>query len=88
MFNNTVKHAGAKNIKISLNYVENKLILIYEDDGKGIKKTDLKNVEQKGMGLLNITNRIKSINGKYKFFTDLKSGFKFQVSKETEIIKR
>lgn len=88
LFNNTVKHAGAKNIKISLNYVENKLILIYEDDGKGIKKTDLKNVEQKGMGLLNITNRIKSINGKYKFFTDLKSGFKFQVSKETEIIKR
>ncbi|MCK5171379.1 MAG: hypothetical protein KAQ75_15985, partial [Bacteroidales bacterium] len=88
LFNNTVKHAEAKNIKISLNYIENTLILIYEDDGKGIRKADLKNVEQKGMGLLNITNRIKSINGNYKLFTDHKTGFKFQVLKETEIIKR
>lgn len=87
LFNNTIKHAKAKKIKVLLTYSGNKLYLLYEDDGKGIKQEELNNLAQKGMGLLNITNRIKSINGSYKFYTKNRKGFKIEVLKATEIIK-
>ena len=85
LFNNTIKHADAKNIKILLTYSDKKLFLKYEDDGKGMKQKDLSNIDKNGMGLLNITNRIKSINGSYKFYTN-KKGFKLEVIKQTETI--
>ncbi|MBU8893652.1 MAG: PAS domain S-box protein [Bacteroidales bacterium] len=87
LVNNTIKHAKAKSITISLNYKDKKLELIYKDDGLGMRKADLKILEQKGMGLYNITNRIMSIKGNYKLFTDCKSGFKFQLIKEIENLK-
>ena len=86
LFNNTIKHADAKTIKLLLSYTDGKLFLRYEDDGKGIDQSDLINIDKKGMGLLNITNRIKSINGSYKFFTNSKKGFKLEVFKPTETI--
>ncbi|NOQ25993.1 MAG: PAS domain S-box protein [Bacteroidales bacterium] len=87
LFNNTIKHAEAKNIIIRLNYIEKDLILIYEDDGKGINKDDLNTLEKKGIGLFNITNRIMSINGKYQFILENKKGFGFKLIKEIEKIK-
>jgi PAS domain S-box-containing protein len=87
LLNNTLKHANATKIIVSLNYSQNKLTLVYEDDGKGISEEDLKTLEPKGIGLYSITNRILSIKGNYKFFTDQKKGFKLQLVKEIDILK-
>ena len=87
LLNNTIKHAKAEKVNVSLSYKDEKLTLTYEDDGIGIKKENFKKLEKKGMGLFNITNRILSIQGKYNFFTDQEKGFKFQIIKEVKIIK-
>ncbi len=87
LFNNTIKHAKAQKVKIVIDYKDEKLILVYEDDGVGIKSDDLKKLEKKGIGLFNIINRIMSINGNYTLFTDQVKGFKFQMIKEIKTIK-
>jgi len=87
LFNNTIKHAKAEKVNIMLNYKNEKLTLTYEDDGIGIKKEDFKKLEKNGIGLLNITNRILSIQGKYNYFTDQEKGYKFQITKEIKPIK-
>ncbi len=62
--NNTLKHAGANRIDISLTEKGNKLFVVYKDDGKGFDYEQMKESPQKGMGLDNLRNRINSIGGK------------------------
>jgi PAS domain S-box-containing protein len=66
--NNSIKHSKASNITICLSCKQNVLTFEYADNGKGF---DYDNVikEYKGIGLLNMQSRIKSING----LMDLKS---------------
>lgn len=64
LINNTIKHAKAKKINISLNKKEKFLTIYYQDDGKGFNKNIL---EEKpgntGMGFSNIFSRINSLKG-------------------------
>jgi PAS domain S-box-containing protein len=64
LINNTIKHAQADNIFINFKEVGNQLIIDYRDDGKGFNtnKTDLT-----GLGLKNIRDRVKSLNGNIVF---------------------
>lgn len=66
--NNTLKHSNANSIKINIIESEKYLDIEYQDDGVGF---DLNDVTDKkfGMGLYNIQNRLKSINGKLLIFT-------------------
>lgn len=57
--NNSIKHANAKNIDLSLSQEGKDLSIIIKDDGKGF---DLNTVEV-GNGLSNIESRISSIKG-------------------------
>lgn len=59
---NAKKHSKAKYIFISLRYVENSLVLLYEDDGVGFKPNTLQE-NNKGYGLASIQERTKGING-------------------------
>lgn len=64
LLNNIVKHANATEIYIRMQYLEDELILIVKDNGKGF------NPEQypgNGMGLISIGNRMKKINGTIKY---------------------
>jgi len=57
--NNTVKYANAQHVSISI-YAENELLILkYADNGKGFDFTAVK----KGLGLLNIQNRVETMNG-------------------------
>jgi len=60
LFNNVLRHSGAKNVKASafLNR-DNNICIIIEDDGKGFDKGTVKS----GNGMRNINNRAKKING-------------------------
>jgi PAS domain S-box-containing protein len=70
---NTVKHANASRIEISLCYRDNNFEIIFSDNGKGF------DVEQtlashKGIGLLNMQSRLKSINGRMAIASRLGHG--------------
>jgi PAS domain S-box-containing protein len=62
LINNTVKHSEAKKITVELKTKNNLIILYYRDDGIGF---DFENMlrSEKGMGLNNIVNKIKTIHG-------------------------
>lgn len=57
LINNTIKHAGAKNIYIVIINRNERLILLYEDDGKGYDYSTIK----RGYGLFNIEALVKAI---------------------------
>jgi len=63
LINNTIKYAQAQHINITLNERNNKLQMLYEDDGIGFDVQAVINSRNKGMGLNNIITRAKSVNG-------------------------
>jgi PAS domain S-box-containing protein len=82
LINNTIKHAQASKIRINLNFINDELVLSYEDNGTGFNIKKYVKDDYEGMGLRNITNRIKSINGRYKFYKSKLKGFGFEVISE------
>ncbi len=65
LINNTIKHAEASQIHIKLMQDNNLITLQYTDDGKGFSTEDVMKYKNKGLGLINIQNRIQSYNGKF-----------------------
>ncbi|WP_425392793.1 tetratricopeptide repeat protein [Ekhidna sp.] len=57
--NNSLKHAQCTKIRLELNYLQDTLTIIYEDNGQGFNKNESK----KGIGLTNIENRVKKLDG-------------------------
>lgn len=71
--NNTIKHANATTILITLKtYNNNHVELDYQDNGNGF---DIENI-QKGIGFKNMEARAKLLNGYFKFDSD-KNGSRF-----------
>ncbi len=69
--NNTIKHAKATALKISITEKNNEYTLIYQDNGVGLT-TKQKN----GLGLLSIQERAKIINGNVHFEDKTNKSFK------------
>ncbi|WP_243398923.1 sensor histidine kinase [Hanstruepera neustonica] len=59
---NTIKYASAENFLVSIQYLEDRLILDARDDGKGFNSKTVEN----GAGLLNMKNRADLINAQFK----------------------
>ena len=76
LINNTIKHAHAKKINISLTITDNDyLTIIYSDDGKGFDVSKI--IEQQGgsgMGFSNIYSRINSLKGEINIESENKKG--------------
>jgi PAS domain S-box-containing protein len=72
LINNTIKHAHAKNIRISFELLNDDLKIVYSDDGVGISDD-----RSNGLGISNIENRSNSLNGKYRFFNE--GGMRFEL---------
>jgi len=75
LINNTVKHARAKKIDISLIKEDQDLNIVYKDDGKGFDVSKI--IEQPGnggMGFSNIYSRINSIKGEINIESGQKKG--------------
>ncbi|MEI6433261.1 MAG: PAS domain S-box protein [Bacteroidota bacterium] len=75
LINNTLKYAKATCVEIEFNYdKENRRInLTYIDNGIGFDLIQTKQTS-KGLGLLNIKQRIKTLNGTLKFETSIGKG--------------
>jgi signal transduction histidine kinase len=67
LLNNIVKHAGADNIVVSMNYETKKLLINVQDNGKGFDIETQQQYPTKGLGLRNIHNRLRLINGAISF---------------------
>lgn len=69
LVNNIIKHSEASKVDIQLFKSNGNVILIVEDNGIGISRTN-----KKGIGLLNINNRLDMVNGKVNFEPSPESG--------------
>lgn len=63
LINNTIKHAEASSIDISLEKIQRTIVIKFDDNGKGFDQEKALSNPDKGMGLSNISSRITSING-------------------------
>jgi signal transduction histidine kinase len=75
LINNTIKHAQAKKINISLSQEEDYLSILYTDDGKGFDVTKIVEMQSgSGMGYSNIYSRINSLKGEIQVESENKKG--------------
>jgi signal transduction histidine kinase len=77
LVNNTLKYARAKNVFITLS--ENEVVYLkYKDGGIGFDyNTTIES--KKGMGLFNISNRVKSLKGYARFLPEPGKGVKVEI---------
>jgi signal transduction histidine kinase len=77
LINNTLKHARAKKIEVSIFSSSKELELHYSDDGKGF---DTSSQKHNGTGIANIYSRIKSIDGKVDLHSKINEGFFLKIN--------
>ncbi|MCX6296283.1 MAG: histidine kinase [Bacteroidetes bacterium] len=70
--NNTIKHSGATGLKISILEKAGEFVMIYQDNGIGLKVKKL----HLGLGLLSMQERAKIIQGTLNFDDKVEKGFK------------
>ena len=68
---NTLKHSGASEVAIQLNRFGQELRFVYEDNGKGFRIDK----DSKGIGLINIEDRVHAIGGTLSFDSREGGGF-------------
>ena len=57
---NTLKYADARQLSVQINRIGNDLNIMVEDNGKGF---DPANIRSRGLGMTNVENRIRTLNG-------------------------
>ena len=72
LVNNSLKHADANQINITLSQTEVNLYLTVQDNGKGFDLQEVIANPASGIGIRNIESRLSVIDGKVEF--DVKKG--------------
>jgi signal transduction histidine kinase len=78
LLNNTIKHSGASKANISFEAVQNRLNIIYNDNGKGLPH--VAGQIKKGMGLQNIESRLLNINATHNMESYSGKGFQIEIN--------
>ncbi|MEZ5149419.1 MAG: sensor histidine kinase [Bacteroidales bacterium] len=80
LVNNTMKHAKAKSIDMTLDYGDDSLIITYKDDGVGFDFE--KELSKKSIGLKSIQSRIDYLKGKLEFqpLNEVDSAYRFLIT--------
>jgi len=78
LLNNTIKHSGASKADIQFNSAPGKLLIAYQDNGKGLSGSSSQ--LKKGMGMQNIESRLLNINATYDITTKPGEGFHIQIN--------
>jgi two-component system NarL family sensor kinase len=68
--NNTLKHANAKALKITLKNQDGVMVYNYRDNGSGMELA----ISNEGLGMMTIRERVNKINGKLNLLTDPAKG--------------
>lgn len=77
LIQNSLKHSHAKQIGISLLRQDGHVQLSFTDDGVGFNVSDIKS--GKGMGLMNIENRVEMLGGTMSISSKLHEGSSFDI---------
>jgi signal transduction histidine kinase len=82
LLNNAVKHAQATLIEVTIGRDEHHVKIIVKDDGVGFDAVEQKNDKQfgKGLGLFNIENRARLLNGIVNFESERQRGSKITLT--------
>jgi signal transduction histidine kinase len=80
LINNTLKHAEASLISISLEKTEGKILCSYKDNGKGFDINKLTINQLSGMGNSNMVTRINSLNGSFDLTSENGKGIKAEIT--------
>jgi len=76
LINNTLKHAEATSISISLEKHSGMIICQYKDNGKGFDVNDITLTSHTGMGYSNMLSRINSLKGTFEMDAEIGKGTK------------
>ena len=76
LLQNTIKHAGASEIQIVVDYHNDHIKMNYTDNGKGM---DVAVMKSGGIGMKNMESRIQALEGTLYINKRIKSGFKAKV---------
>lgn len=80
LLQNSLKHAAASLILIELGLEGQRLVLRFEDNGKGFDyEAKLAAAELLGLGLLNLQNRVNLLNGILDFYSEPGKGTKISI---------
>lgn len=63
LLNNVVKHSDGNLVSIEIQSDQHKIFISVTDNGKGFNMNDFSTIKHKGLGLSNVIDRIKLING-------------------------
>ena len=63
LMNNTLKHANASRINIRIQFTQEKLTIVFEDNGVGFEVDKVNQDKLKGLGLRTIINRVEILDG-------------------------
>lgn len=75
--NNTMKHADASALKVTIYKTDDKFQMIYQDNGKGILKNEIKN---SGVGLMSLKERTRILKGELTIGDNAGKGFKLTIN--------
>jgi two-component system, NarL family, sensor kinase len=74
-FNNILKHSGAKNLNVNINYAPTYFTLLIKDDGKGVNLEPLNEANNNfGLGIRNMHSRAKLIGADFNMSSTLGGG--------------
>jgi signal transduction histidine kinase len=77
---NVIKHAGAKKVHITLQYLNDALAVCVEDDGVGFDVQSVRTGKRVSWGLKNIEERATLLGGKFTLNSKLNAGTSISVS--------
>jgi signal transduction histidine kinase len=77
--NNTIQHAKASSVKIEVEFRQNELGIIIEDDGIGFDRETARRAFDSHMGLIGINERSKSIGGRLQVSSQIGHGTRLEL---------
>ncbi|MDH3355534.1 MAG: sensor histidine kinase, partial [Chromatiales bacterium] len=77
---NIIRHASAGNVKVILHDLKNEILLIIEDDGRGIKMLSNCEDSRKRYGILGMQERVHVLGGKIDFISEQGEGTRIEIS--------
>jgi len=81
---NVVKHANAKNVKVSIRKVDDRICVSVEDDGVGFNVTEVESMatvtKKAKFGLFSIRERLESVGGHFEIKSKVGQGSKITMT--------
>lgn len=75
LLNNSLKHAQANQITITIKFANEQLTLQYNDNGVGVDLEHLSTAHKYGLGLQNMIGKSEALQGQIKFKSKVGEGF-------------